>query len=278
MKIKKVKLSDLKTTFFVRTQLDTDHVLKLADLYAAGEKMPLIRITSDNEVIDGRHRREAMELAHGRDYAIDVEVVPEKDDVTIMAMALTANEGGSLTPSRADVIYTIKQMLERGATEKKIMELLPYPKAVTRKYLGSAKTNLKKGLLQKAREDVANGMTVREASEKHGVEVADLKRAISPAVGVNQSNLTNMLSDIGKRSYAFNRTNQAMVKRMVVGFADGDVPERAVEQVLEKYSQVIDNQRGRLKDWRSRFEAARKGQLINWKDISPDSKETEEAA
>jgi hypothetical protein len=262
---KEVKLSELRTTFYVRTALDQEHVLKLADLYEAGEKLPPLQVTKNNEIIDGRHRKEAMEVAFSRDYKTTVEVVTEEDMPQLLSMALKANEGGSKQPTRGDIIHTIRLMLAEGAREKDIYELLPYPKGATRKYLSQAKVQLKKALVQRAKEDVINGMTVREAADKHDIDVADLKRAISPSIGVNQDLLTSTLADISKRSFVHNRGDQALVKRMVEGFADGDVPEKAVEQVLDKIEKLINLQKRRLEDWRSRFEAAKKGQLVNWK-------------
>lgn len=272
--MRKVKLSELKCTFFVRTQLDQEHVLKLADLYLAGVALPPLKITQANEVVDGRHRKEAMEVAFLQPHReIDVEVVSEDGSPELIALALKSNEGGSKQPTRADIVHTIRLMLLERASEKRIYDLLAdvYPKAVVRKYLEAAKRTLKRSAIQAAKEDVANGSTVKEAAEKHGIEVVDLKKAIAPSVGINQDRLKVTLREITNRYFALSRANQALAKRMVMGYADGDVNEGAVSAILEKIDFLSKRQVRQVEDWRLRFSAAKRGQLVNWREIIEES-------
>lgn len=267
MKPIKIDTKKLKIPFYVRTALDQDHVLKLAELYEAGASLPPIEVTESNEIIDGRHRKEAWELAKPGQ-PIEGIVIEDKDPVTLLGRALTANEGGSLQPTRADIVHTVRQMLIEKASERRIYELLPYPRAITRKYLDAAKSKIKKGLLQQARQDVLDGLTVKEAATKHGVEIADLKKAISPSLGVNQNMLSNTVKDLRSRFYSLSRANQALVKRLVMSYVDGDVQEKVVNEVLEKIETLVQAQVRHINDWKSRFTSARKGELLNWREVS----------
>jgi hypothetical protein len=280
-KHKLVKLKDLKTTFFIRTGLDQDHVIKLSELYEGGKSLPPIKITPNNEVIDGRHRIEALELAFNKDHEIEAEVIVSKDPVELIVMAFQANEGGALPNSRADTIHTLQMLLTRGASERSIYEYFSNtPRAVVRKWLEPAKRNLKRSLIQQGKEAVASGEgSVKEVAKKFGLDVNDLKTAIAgPKVGVDSHGLAQMKSSISSRFYAVSRANQAMVKRLIVGFADGEVNEKVVNDVLEHLEHSLTSQKRRLKDWRSRFEAAKQGKLINWNDISQGFEEGETAA
>jgi uncharacterized protein YfiM (DUF2279 family) len=274
-KTMKVKLSELKKTFYVRTQLNQDHVIKLADLYSAGMDIEKIKISPSKEIIDGRHRSEAMELAFNPNYEIEAEVVSITDPIEAIAFALRANEGGSLPSSTADTVHTIRLMMNQGASERAIYEKLSFfPRPYVRKYLEEAKKKIKKGLLQQAKEAVASGDTVREAAEKYGIDIKELKAAIAgPKIGSDSTGTQKMMSTISNKFFTLNRGNQAMVKRLVVGFSDGDVNEKVVEAVLDHIEDLLKKANRRLADWRSRFDAAKAGRLFSWKDIAKEEDE-----
>jgi uncharacterized protein (DUF433 family) len=267
------RISELKTTFFVRTGLDQEHVLKLADLYSAGEKLPAIKITPNKEIIDGRHRVEAQEVAFTKDTLIDCEVISSNDPLDLIAAALQSNEGGPLPSSRADMVHTIGLMLSRGATDRAILDKLNFlPRGVIRKYMEIAKSNLKKRQIQQAKEAVSDGATVKEAAERFGLDVKDLKAAIAgPKIAAGSSGLEKLTSTISNRFFAMNRSNQAMVKRVVTGYSDGEVPEKVVDSVLTHIEKLLAAAQRRSKDWRKRFEAAKEGKFFSWHEIDKGS-------
>jgi hypothetical protein len=279
-KVTQCKVSELKTTFFVRTGLDQEHVLKLADLYLAGVRLPPLTVTPSLEIVDGRHRKEALEVAFSKDVDADIEIINEKDPLDVIASALKSNEGGPLPSTRADIIHTIGLMITRGAKDKAILEKLDFlPRDVVRKYMDSAKGNVKKRLIQQAREAVSDGATVKEAADRFGIDIKDLKMAISgPKVGAGSTGTDKLTTSIANRFYAVNRSNQALVKRVVTGFSDGEVPEKTVDAVLSQIEKLLTQAQRRSKDWRRRFEAAKEGKFFSWNEIDKSDKNLDQDA
>lgn len=128
-----VDLRNLKTDWFVRTGLNEDHVLHLAELIEAGTELPPISITSDMLVVDGRHRIEAYKL-NSLD-KIKATLVEVRDKTSLIAEAYRANIGGALPPTPADTEHTIKLLVGSGASMKKIATLLGLPPSITRRYV-----------------------------------------------------------------------------------------------------------------------------------------------
>ena len=65
---RRIQIADLNTNLFVRKELDVEHALYLAELIENGTPMrDLIEVTDTadhtNIVVDGRHRKDAYELA-----------------------------------------------------------------------------------------------------------------------------------------------------------------------------------------------------------------------
>jgi ParB-like nuclease domain len=263
------KISDLKITFYVRTQLDEDHVLKLAALIQAGTALPPIIITADNRIIDGRHRLEAHKILDQTEIAC--EITEETNVVALIGKALGANEGGAKTPTTGDIVHSFLLMLQSGASENKIYAISPYPKAMTRRYLQTAQSTLSKVRIRQAKEAVADGMSVREAAEQFGVDVARLKEAISGKKNMSKANLNSALKTvIRNHNYKATRGVQAVIKRVILGFVDGDITDSQVEECLEYQTEMLTKMVLRLEDWKRRYEAAKRGQMTNWKDADRD--------
>src|SRR4029077_10348078 len=115
---KVVKLKDIKSNFFVRKGINQDHVLMLAELYeaamlehkgdmvAASKAVTAIQLTDEHDLIDGRHRKEAMELAQITEAYVEVKSGMTSSELVVAAAK--ANYGGALPPTREDMIYTIE--------------------------------------------------------------------------------------------------------------------------------------------------------------------------
>src|SRR6266850_7024695 len=93
-----VLLEQLKVDFFVRKKLNDDRVMQLALLYEAGTELPPIEINWDKQVIDGRHRKAALEML-GRKTALCHDIGQKALGESIV-LALRANVGGALPPTK----------------------------------------------------------------------------------------------------------------------------------------------------------------------------------
>ena len=252
----KVKIADLKKTLFVRTGLDQDHALALADLIESGVELHPINITKDGVVVDGRHRIEAHELCQKTE--IEAEIVEVTGgEVGLLAAGYKYNAGGSLPPSREDTEHTIQLMLDGGASKKTIADLLGLPISLTRKYIGMIESKIKRQKLQRAVAAVTDGgRTAAQAAEQHEVDLGSLKESLSgyrkksKAEGIAeiQHSLTTSFKSLSQK-------NAALIRGLLEKLEDGDVSAKQVKEVLDHISDLLKGSTRSVADWRKRFEA-----------------------
>jgi ParB-like chromosome segregation protein Spo0J len=259
-------LNDLRAEFYVRAEIDSEHMLKLALLYEAGETFPPIAITDNNVIIDGRHRQQAALLAGKTTH--DCIIVKSDNTISMISMALRANEGGSKNPTSQDIQHAIRLMMRQGATERQLYDQLPYPKAVSRKYIGQARTEEVRANLRKARTAIADGMSIRAAAEQFNVPLEKLKADISGKRKKDENAYSGMKSLLTLSSKGWARRKQAMAKRLILGMIDGEVQEDSVEAILKHMEQLERRHLLQLDDLKRRYEAAKRGEITNWNETS----------
>lgn len=256
-----IPLSELQLTFYVRRHLNQDHMFHLAELYDAGEELPPLTVSADRELIDGRHRFEALKYLDRTE--APCVIIDEQDRGKLLAMAMQANVGGSLPPSRDDIVHTIQQMLENGTSRVKVAAMFAtiFPKSVTRRYLDDAQSNISKARMRKAMTAIADGgLTTRQAAEQFGVDLAKLQAEIRGTKRQKKlEGVSGMKGTIASRHKSLSLKNAALVKKLIEGFEDGEVTGKTVHTILT-YLEHCHKQSGQsLADWRRRFEALRAG-------------------
>src|SRR5689334_10759410 len=119
-----VQLDQLRQTFYVRTALNQDHVIYLADLYETGEKVKPIIVNEKMEIIDGRHRFEAMHalLLWKEGLAFIAKGMSRQE---MLVEALRSNMGGTLPPTPTDIQGVIQQLASEGVRTSDIADMLP---------------------------------------------------------------------------------------------------------------------------------------------------------
>ncbi len=224
---KEVRISTIKTNHFVRKELNQDRVLFFAELLEEGEDLGAIEITTDHEMIDGRHRLEAHLLC-------DKEVIHAKDseisgEAELIEKAFRANSGGALPPTRQDIEHTVGLLLDCNESMKSIAERLGLPAKLSRDLARDVKSKRQRVILQKAINSVAEGgMTVAKASEVHKVDLGKLKEALSgkkhkPEFGVSTIKATST------RMYKSASSKIASTMRKLIDqYEDGDMTEGEV--------------------------------------------------
>jgi hypothetical protein len=75
---------------------------------------------------------------------------------------------------------------------------------------------------------------------------------------------------IRNHNYKATRGVQAVIKRVILGFVDGDIADSQVEECLEYQTEMLTKMVLRLEDWKRRYEAAKRGQMTNWKNADRD--------
>ena len=266
-----VALKSIKANFFVRKSINQDHVLMLAELYeaamiesnkdqvASSKAIEAIIITESNEMVDGRHRKEAMELAGIQEAR--VEVVGDLKPSELVVEAAKANYGGALPPSREDMVYTVEQLLGRfGLTHKEIEDRLSMlPKSVIRKYINTANRRSTEAKLRLALSDIANGSSLAGAARAHDVKPEVLKAAIEgkkPKTKVGTAQINNQLSTYAK---GFSVQVSRVIHRVIEDYRDGEIPVEAAQSAVNQVGHLIRRMLVRAQDWDNRLRAMKAG-------------------
>jgi predicted transcriptional regulator len=253
-----VKIADLQTNLFVRDALDQNHVLYLAELIENGVEMnDLVEVTeieNDLNVVDGRHRKDAYEL--NRIEEIKVKILEFDDEAEMIAYAYRANTGGSKPPTAADTEHTVKLLLERKESMKRIGELLGLPASMARRYANEVKSRMNRAKLQKAIDlVVASGYTAAKAAEQCEVDLEKLKEALSGSRKNHKQGLQDLHRSLSTLYNGLGKKNAALAKKFMDKFEDGDVTEKQVRDVFNHVEDLQKKAARAFSDWKKRFDA-----------------------
>lgn len=254
---KTLAISEIVLRFYVRRHLNEDHMLQLAMLYDEGVSLPPLQITTDNELIDGRHRLEALKYLNRTE--VECEVVECDDFNEIVAMAMKANMGGSLPPTRDDIEFTIRQLLERGLSVNRIIDLIPLPKGMARTYITSVKAAIARAKMNQAVNDVAEGkLNPSQAAEKYEVDLESLKTELRGKRKSRVKTLKAMKASVSRDFRSLSSRNAARYKALLQQYADAEIGEKNTEAVLNHIEHCIGEVQQRLGEWRARYDALKK--------------------
>lgn len=254
-KRKKVQVGDLRTNLFVRQGLNHDHAIHLGELIESGVKLPPIKITPENVVIDGRHRIEAYQLNDIEE--IWAEIVEISDETEIIGMAFQANVGGPLPPNSKDKEHTIARLVELKVSNKRISEALGLPPSMTRTYVQRVKSRLNRAKLVRAAAAVTDeGKTVPQAAKEHGVPVDKLRSHLGGGRATTQK---IEVGEIKKKLTAQFRTtsgsNAALLRGLLDKLEDGDVSANQVTEIFKHLQSLQRKAQRSVDDWEKRFKA-----------------------
>lgn len=152
----RLPLNKLKITFFMRTKLDEDWVLHLALLLEEGEKLRPIEVRAADaggfyEVIHGRHRIAAHELAHLDKIPATIKKISARKAV-IKSFEESVDTKAPLPLKKRDIVHSIITMYDKGMGYGDVMKSLrkkwSYP--VCKKYLTEAQSNMRKRRITQA--------------------------------------------------------------------------------------------------------------------------------
>lgn len=254
-------IADIKTSYFVRTRLNEDRVLFFAAMYESGEEVEPIEVEAEtDELVDGRHRKAALELIERK--LIDVKVVQKYENpVDLLMDAFASNLGGSLPPTSKDAIFLMRQFLESGLKHKEIAALFApyYPTPLIKRYLADAYSAYKKARMQKALHAVAEQqLPVDAAAERFKVDLDELKTEISGTKRKKRrGGVPEIKSQLSKSGSGYSNKVQGLMRIILDRFDDGECTEQHVEEVFKQMEKFISSSEKNLKNWRERF-AARK--------------------
>jgi len=248
-----VHLKDLTTKFDVRKKLNDSQVLNLAYLYEAGEELPPILITKQMEIVDGRHRKAAMELA-GRQVAQCI-ISPETDDGSLIVHALKANIGGALPPSKEDIVHSAVLLFNQGWNEKKILDNMPFPRPVSRRYVKDAWGIILNAKLTSAMKAIADdGLSVRAASERYGVPEEKIKEHLNPNRKREKHKSAKWrMQHIARAFQGFHRKIAYEIQALSNSYEEHDVSEDEALEVFDHIFGLMRKGERRVEEHRERF-------------------------
>jgi len=256
---KTVKLSAIQTYMFVRDALDQNHVLYLVELMENGVEMKdLLEVVELEDgtivLVDGRHRKEGYELNGIQE--IKVKIVEFDDEAEMIAYAYCKNTGGSKPPTAADTEHTVKLLLERKESMKRIGELLGLPAGLARKYANEVRSRMNRAKLQRAAEAVTDGgLTVAKAAETHEVDLDKLKEILSTRKKQSGTNLKDLHRNLSRLYNGLGKKNASVVKKFMDKFEDGDVSEKQVREIISHIEDLQRRATRTIAEWRRRFDA-----------------------
>jgi len=252
-----IPLDQLKIDFFVRKKLNDDRVLQLALLYEANEPLPPIEVNWDNQIIDGRHRKAALEYL-GRKTATCISI-GQKTLGDSIVLALKANVGGALPPTKDDIVHSMILLLNQGWTQRKILAAMPFPLEVSKRYIKDAWGVVLGAKLASALKAVSEGSTIKVAAEQYGVPVEKLQEHLNPNRKKEKQQSAAWRKTHIQRSYqGFGRKIAFVIQRLVESFEEHKTSEEEVFDTFDTIFDLIAKSTKRIEEHRQRFVALAK--------------------
>jgi hypothetical protein len=252
-----VSIDELQETFDVRKKLDENRIMHFGMLYEAKGEIPPIWITSNMEVVDGRHRIAGAKLAGVK--TVPCIIIEGKDRAELIVEALKANMGGALPPTKDDFIVSFTQMIEAGMSRTRIIELMAdkLPRSVTRKIVHDVQAMVYKRAVQRAFDAVAQGhMNVVEAAAHFNVEEKGLRTALGgrkKRIVADKFGLDSVTRSMTRRYTSISMSNAKVYGQLAEALEDGEVSPKTVEKVFDKIDGLLERQRKLVEIWRARL-------------------------
>lgn len=277
-----VPLGEILEKFYVRKGLNDDRVLFFAGLYEANAEVPPIKIVRDSkELVDGRHRKAAQEMLGRTEIECILREPAPLDE--LMMEALADNVGGALPPTKADLHFVFRQLLEAKVSRTKIVEriqqLTPFPPSLIRRYMATVQSEMAAAKVHAAAKDVRSGeLNAKEAAEKHDVDIDTLRHALGEKkADPNAFNFDSVVQQIVSRFRSTSLENAGVIKRLFDAYEDHQVTEAQVQSILDKLTRSIKQMSRSHADWIKRFNAltGKNGDVAEDKEVTKSKPQTE---
>lgn len=254
-----VNFAEICITVYVRAQLGEERMRFFADLYTSSgsSTVPPIVITTDNKLVDGRHRMAALKYLGETGCVCDI--IECKDNFELTIAAMKANVGGSKDLTMADVRQSIMRLLCEGYSQKKITAQLPFPKEMCRKYVKEGFTMLKQQKTTLAvREVQTKHATLAEAAHRYHLQQRVIQNAVARAerkeVEGELSNVGAVKGHITSRYGNLSKSMGGYFRRLVERYSAGDFTEAQMRDIMAHVLHQARGHLGAMNDWNDRFD------------------------
>lgn len=264
VKIEEVRITLIKTDYYARAGLDRDRVNYFEQLYLNHKDVPPIILSKsktpdlDYQIIEGRHRKQAMENLNMSHALCIFEEVENKEEIYLRG--LECNSGGAKPSTEEDISHVIGKLIRSGMSRSAVVKNIgertniPY-RYVEMLYVGQSNKILKQKLSDAARSVLADGLTVPEAAKKHGITEKQLQTRMGLKSTASEKSINNIKSIISSRYQSLGITISHEVNDALKRYDNGDVDQFFIENILDKIDFLVRKMVNAQKERRSRFNA-----------------------
>ncbi|OGE82092.1 MAG: hypothetical protein A3B10_00620 [Candidatus Doudnabacteria bacterium RIFCSPLOWO2_01_FULL_44_21] len=169
---------------------------------------------------------------------------------------MTLNTGGALPPTKRDIEHTVEMLLGQELPTKRILELMPFPPSMVRKYVQSVQSRLAHTRLMSAADAVAESkMTVAQAAKEFGVDETRLKEHTSGTKRGRRKGIAEMKSMLSLKYRGYSGSTAHVFKQLFEQLEDGEVSAKTVSDVVAHVQHLNKRAARTLKGWEDRLNA-----------------------
>lgn len=229
-KVVKVPLAEIKEEIFVRVALDDDRVIFFVDLYQSGAQVPPLELEhGTNVLLDGRHRKAALEFLERKEASCKYVKAVSRLDAIVYAIVANMKRGPK-PPTSADIDLAIRLLRKEGMSDTqialRISAVAPLPAGIIRKHVRAIKENDHKKAVRRAASAVVNDcLTVEQAAAKYAVPVLGVRASLNRSSGVEREPLLQaMKGDIAAKFHhlaaSLGATSRKVIEKQELGEVD----------------------------------------------------------
>lgn len=253
-----VPIDQLKIENYARVKLNDDRIMHFAILFENNdETIPAIWITPEYSVIAGRHRIEGAVMAGKKEIFAEFREVSSVAE--LLSLALLENVGGSLPPTKQDIILVAKEMLESGATQKYVTETISkiYPVEVAKKYVQEARHGIHRDKIARAKREVQSSeLTMKAAAEKYDIDLDKLVEEMGGKQPRKAGKVTaaDIKRDLSTQFRSSGKKVGNLLDKAMTAYENGDISAPNVLDIIEYQESYVSGLMRRLQEKRTRFE------------------------
>jgi hypothetical protein len=178
-----------------------------------------------------------------------------ENEAELISEAYKANLGGSLPPTPEDTEHTITLLIDQGETQKAIAELLGLPLGMTRRIIKDVRSKVARVRLLAAIKDVIDeGLTIKEAAEKHGAPEEKVKEALAGRRRRQKNGFAEIQRELTFRYKSLSSKNAALMRKVIEMYEDGDLTQDQVRTIIRQVEDLQKKSARAIAGWKARFE------------------------
>jgi len=252
----RIDIAVIRDEFDVRVHgLDPERVEHFRQIYEAGGKVDPPKVTFKTKtLVEGRHRK-AGAIAAGLT-SLEVYFIPEKSRKELLFLAAAENEKTSRPLTQADLEFTIRQLLQEGATQAEIYKRWShYPKAMLRRFIQNAQSRIHSAKVQQGLKILAEGkLNLEQVAKQVGLSERSLKASLSSRRRQTAKKSTaGVKSKLTKSAQSFGAVVRGNLTTTLDRVRDQELSREEAEDIIGHMESQLSRLSNQIKDWRKRL-------------------------